>query len=199
MLAAAVAGYADYSTTDGRARVRATVHSMLMLVSLRALRRLAGDPGDRPDQPGAADRPVDRRLPDPGRAARTSAATSSTSWATWSTATPGARRARSGSRWRWARSPRERLVKARLGIQDLVLVRTGDTILALHDQCAHAGGPLNEGTLVDGLRRVPLARLALRARHGPPATRPDGLRPADLRGPAGWRPAATRRGGLVQA
>ena len=34
MLAAALAGFADYSTTDGRARVRATVHSSLMLVSL---------------------------------------------------------------------------------------------------------------------------------------------------------------------
>ena len=34
MVAAAAAGYADYSTTDGRARIRATVHSSLMLVSL---------------------------------------------------------------------------------------------------------------------------------------------------------------------
>ena len=34
MIASALAGYADYSTTDGRARVRATVHSSLMLVSL---------------------------------------------------------------------------------------------------------------------------------------------------------------------
>jgi uncharacterized membrane protein len=34
MLAAAFAGFADYSTTDGRARVRATVHSSLIVVSL---------------------------------------------------------------------------------------------------------------------------------------------------------------------
>src|ERR1022692_3256655 len=34
MVASALAGYADFSTTDGRARVRATVHSALMLVSL---------------------------------------------------------------------------------------------------------------------------------------------------------------------
>ncbi len=34
MLASALAGYADYSTTDGRARVRATVHSTVMLISL---------------------------------------------------------------------------------------------------------------------------------------------------------------------
>ena len=31
-----------------------------------------------------------------------------------------------------------------------MLVRHGDAILALHDVCAHAGGPLNEGRLVDG-------------------------------------------------
>jgi nitrite reductase/ring-hydroxylating ferredoxin subunit len=42
------------------------------------------------------------------------------------------------------------LVKAKLGINQLVLVRQGETILALHDTCAHAGGPLNEGKLLDG-------------------------------------------------
>jgi nitrite reductase/ring-hydroxylating ferredoxin subunit len=47
------------------------------------------------------------------------------------------------------------LVKARLGIQDLVLIRTGETILALHNQCAHAGGPLNEGTIVAGCVECP--------------------------------------------
>jgi len=41
-------------------------------------------------------------------------------------------------------------VRARLGLQNLVLVRQGTTILALHDQCAHAGGPLSGGRLVDG-------------------------------------------------
>ena len=33
----------------------------------------------------------------------------------------------------------------------LVLVRQGEKILALHDVCAHAGGPLNEGKLADGV------------------------------------------------
>jgi nitrite reductase/ring-hydroxylating ferredoxin subunit len=34
--------------------------------------------------------------------------------------------------------------------QNLVLVRQGETIHALHDQCARAGGPLSGGTIVDG-------------------------------------------------
>jgi nitrite reductase/ring-hydroxylating ferredoxin subunit len=44
--------------------------------------------------------------------------------------------------------PEGTLVKAKLGINQLVLVRTGEAVLALHDQCAHAGGPLSGGTLV---------------------------------------------------
>jgi nitrite reductase/ring-hydroxylating ferredoxin subunit len=45
--------------------------------------------------------------------------------------------------------------KLRAGINDLVVVREGDRILALHAQCAHAGGPLAEGTLVDGQIQCP--------------------------------------------
>ena len=44
--------------------------------------------------------------------------------------------------------PEGTLVKAKLGINNLVLVRQGETILALHEQCAHAGGPLSAGTIV---------------------------------------------------
>src|SRR4029453_7754352 len=39
--------------------------------------------------------------------------------------------------------------KVKAGINDLAVVRNGDTILALHAQCAHAGGPLAEGELVE--------------------------------------------------
>ena len=41
MLAAAVTGAADYTDTDGTARVRATVHSTLMVVALAAAADLA--------------------------------------------------------------------------------------------------------------------------------------------------------------
>jgi nitrite reductase/ring-hydroxylating ferredoxin subunit len=51
--------------------------------------------------------------------------------------------------------PEGRPIKAKLGINQLVLVRQGDRILALHDVCAHAGGPLNEGKLVDGAIECP--------------------------------------------
>jgi len=51
--------------------------------------------------------------------------------------------------------PEGKPVKATLGINQLVLVRQGGTILALHDTCAHAGGPLNEGKLVDGQVECP--------------------------------------------
>jgi nitrite reductase/ring-hydroxylating ferredoxin subunit len=43
----------------------------------------------------------------------------------------------------------------RAGISDLVVVRIGDTVHALHAVCAHAGGPLNEGTIVDGCVECP--------------------------------------------
>ena len=45
--------------------------------------------------------------------------------------------------------------KAKAGINDLVLVRMGDTIHALHATCAHAGGPLPQGTIVDGCIECP--------------------------------------------
>ena len=154
MLASALAGYADYSTTDGRARVRATVHSAVMLVSLAiyvvslAIRAtgptnralpialsivayviLAGGAFVGGDVVFVLGNMVDRHA--------------------WRS---------SGTKWQ----PLEvgeiaegSLVKAKLGIQDLLLIRTGDTILALHNQCAHAGGPLNEGTLVDGCVECP--------------------------------------------
>jgi nitrite reductase/ring-hydroxylating ferredoxin subunit len=51
--------------------------------------------------------------------------------------------------------PEGRPIKAKLGINQLVLVRQGERILALHDVCAHAGGPLNEGRLVDGAIECP--------------------------------------------
>jgi nitrite reductase/ring-hydroxylating ferredoxin subunit/uncharacterized membrane protein len=46
--------------------------------------------------------------------------------------------------------PEGRPVKGKLGINTLALVRQGQTVLALHDTCAHAGGPLSGGTLTNG-------------------------------------------------
>jgi nitrite reductase/ring-hydroxylating ferredoxin subunit/uncharacterized membrane protein len=44
--------------------------------------------------------------------------------------------------------PDRQPTKAKVGAQTLVLVRTGDTIQALHDTCAHAGCSLSEGKIV---------------------------------------------------
>jgi nitrite reductase/ring-hydroxylating ferredoxin subunit len=62
--------------------------------------------------------------------------------------------------------------KMRAGINDLVVVRTGATINALHAVCAHAGGPLAEGRIVDGCVECPWHASRFRltdglARQGP--------------------------------
>ena len=46
--------------------------------------------------------------------------------------------------------PEGQLVGASLGTERLVLLREGDRIRALHAVCAHEGGPLDQGTIVDG-------------------------------------------------
>ncbi len=154
MIASALAGYADYSTTDGRARVRATVHSSLMLVSLViyvvSLAIRATGPTSRTlpialsivaylilaagafvggDVVYALGNMVDRHA--------------------WRPA---------GAKWQSldvGEIAEGTLVKAKAGTQALVLIRSGDTIQALHDLCAHAGGPLSEGTIVMGCVECP--------------------------------------------
>jgi nitrite reductase/ring-hydroxylating ferredoxin subunit len=44
---------------------------------------------------------------------------------------------------------------AKAGAQSLVVVRDGSTVYALHAQCAHAGGPLANGRIVDGCIECP--------------------------------------------
>jgi nitrite reductase/ring-hydroxylating ferredoxin subunit/uncharacterized membrane protein len=164
VLAAALAGSADYADTDGRARERATLHATLMVLALvlyaiSLLLRLGGE--------GALD-------PVPATAGWLSVAS-------FSILSAGAyvggdvvyllgnmvnRHAFRGAGAKWialepaevdgdGEIPEGRPIKAKLGINQLVLVRQGDRILALHDTCAHAGGPLNEGKLVDGVIKCP--------------------------------------------
>jgi nitrite reductase/ring-hydroxylating ferredoxin subunit/uncharacterized membrane protein len=155
MLAAALAGFADYADTDGKARERATLHSSLMLLALLGyLVSLAFRLGSGPVA---------------------SAAGVWLSVLSFVVLSAGAyvggdvvyvlgnmvsRHAFRGAGTKWiALEPAESdggeipegvLVKAKLGINTLVLVRQGEKILALHDTCAHAGGPLNEGKLLEG-------------------------------------------------
>jgi nitrite reductase/ring-hydroxylating ferredoxin subunit/uncharacterized membrane protein len=162
MLGAALAGYADYADTDGKARERATLHSTLMLVALVGY-------------------VLSLWLRLPIEDGRTGPAAIGLSLGSFLVLAAGAyvggdvvyvlgnmvsRHAFRGAGTKWiALEPAElddagaipegRPVKAKLGINQLVLVRQGERILALHDTCAHAGGPLNEGKVVDGTIECP--------------------------------------------
>jgi nitrite reductase/ring-hydroxylating ferredoxin subunit/uncharacterized membrane protein len=177
MLAAALAGFADYADTDGKARERATLHSTLMVVALVGyILSLV------------------LRLPGPGSQlfATSSAGPIWVSIASFLVLSAGAyvggdvvyvlgnmvsRHAFRGAGTKWiALEPAEldqagaipegRPIKAKLGINQLVLVRQGDRILALHDTCAHAGGPLNEGKVVDGTIECPWHASRYRLENG---------------------------------
>ena len=51
--------------------------------------------------------------------------------------------------------PEGKPTAAKAGTQSLVVVRDGETVYALHAQCAHAGGPLPSGKIVDGCIECP--------------------------------------------
>lgn len=157
IVAAATTGLADYTDTDGTARMRATVHAVLMTTALVlfaiSLVIRAGNPLDRSApfillvlgylviSVGAA---VGGDL-------------------VYLIGTQVNRHAWRGAGTKWvpldlgalADIPEGGPTKVKAGINTLILVRTGDTILALHETCAHAGGPLAEGTLVDGCIQCP--------------------------------------------
>ena len=65
-----------------------------------------------------------------------------------------------GTKWKAldvSEVPAGKLVKAKTTTDTLVLFREADggPIQALHGVCAHAGGPLDKGTLVDGCVECP--------------------------------------------
>ena len=155
MLAAALAGLADYSDTDGAARERATLHGTLMVVALLlyvvsfVLRQ-----GQSPPWPAAIAFSLAGFLV-------ISAGAYVGGEVVFALGNMVSRHAFRGAGTKWitlepaeadadGNIPEGRPVKGKLGINTLVLVRQGETILALHDQCAHAGGPLSGGTLEDG-------------------------------------------------
>ena len=174
MIAAAVAGLADYTDTDGTARTRATLHATLMTVALlvyvvsMAIR--AGGP---------AGRGLPIGLSIVGFALLTAGAFVGGD-VVYRLGNMVNRHAWRGGGSKWlplepaaeGDLPEGVPVKAKRGINALVLVRQGETVYALHDQCAHAGGPLWGGTVVDGCIECPWhgSRFALadgRLRRGP--------------------------------
>jgi nitrite reductase/ring-hydroxylating ferredoxin subunit/uncharacterized membrane protein len=191
MLAAAVTGAADYATTDGSARVRATLHSTLMVVALVvlavSLALRAGDP---------LDRTVPVVLAVIGAMIVTAGAYVGGD-VVYVLGNMVSRHAFRGAGAKWVRldtgdvTDLTTLVlatptRARAGINDLVLVRMGASVHALHAVCAHAGGPLAEGTVVDGCLECPWHASRFRLADGRVARGPAvydqpayELRPAD--------------------
>lgn len=157
IVATAVTGLADYTDVAGTARSRATVHATVMTTALVlfvvSLLLRAGDPDDRA---------VPIALLVIGYLVLTLGAEIGGDLV-YLIGTNVNRHAWRGAGTKWVPLdlgdltdiPEGGPTKVKAGINTLILVRTGETILALHEQCAHAGGPLSEGTLVDGCIQCP--------------------------------------------
>jgi nitrite reductase/ring-hydroxylating ferredoxin subunit/uncharacterized membrane protein len=157
IVATAVTGLADYTDVDGTARSRATVHATVMttalVVFLISLLIRAGNP---------ADRVVPIVLLVIGYLLLTIGAEIGGDLV-YLIGTHVNRHAWRGAGTKWVTLdlgdltdiPEGGPTKVKAGINTLILVRTGDSILALHEQCAHAGGPLSQGTLVDDCIQCP--------------------------------------------
>jgi nitrite reductase/ring-hydroxylating ferredoxin subunit/uncharacterized membrane protein len=161
MLGAALAGFADYADTDGKARERATLHSSLMLLALLGyLVSLAFRLGSGPvaSAAGIWVSIVSFLI--------LSAAAYVGGDVVYLLGNMVSRHAFRGAGTKWialepaetegGEIPEGRPVKAKLGSNPLVLVREDERILALHDTCAHAGGSLSEGRVIDGVIECPL-------------------------------------------
>jgi nitrite reductase/ring-hydroxylating ferredoxin subunit/uncharacterized membrane protein len=157
IVATAVTGLADYTDVDGTARTRATVHATVMTTALVlfavSLVLRAGNPPDRT---------IPVVLLIVGYLVLTVGAEIGGDLV-YLIGTHVNRHAWRGAGTKWVTLdlgelediPEGGPTKAKAGINTLILVRTGETILALHEQCAHAGGPLSQGTLVDGCIQCP--------------------------------------------
>lgn len=168
MVAAAVTGLADYTDTDGTARMRATVHSTVMVVALVvfaiSLVIRAGNPPDRT---------VPVVLLVVGYLVISVGAAIGGDLV-YLIGTQVNRHAWRGAGAKWVPLdlgdltdiPEGGPTKAKAGPNTLILIRTGDTVLALHEQCAHAGGPLSEGRIVDGCIECPWHGSRFRLENG---------------------------------
>jgi nitrite reductase/ring-hydroxylating ferredoxin subunit/uncharacterized membrane protein len=157
MVASAVTGAADYTEVDGTARNRATVHSVIMVVALVlymiSLAIRSGSPADR--LAPILISLVAYLLLSLGAAIGGDLV--------YLIGTHVNRHAWRGAGAKWVKLelgeladiPEGGPTKLKAGINDLAVVREGDRILAVHAQCAHAGGPLAEGTLVGGVIECP--------------------------------------------
>jgi nitrite reductase/ring-hydroxylating ferredoxin subunit len=173
MLLSALSGLADYTDTDGTARTRATLHASLMVLALVILvvslvLRASGVSGDRT---------VPVVLGIVGLLLVTAGAFVGGD-IVYLLGNMVSRHAFRGAGTKWIALDLGSLTdladlaeatptKVRAGINDLVVVRIGETVHAMHAVCAHAGGPLEKGTIVDGCIQCPWhgARYRLRDAH----------------------------------
>jgi nitrite reductase/ring-hydroxylating ferredoxin subunit len=154
MAAAALSGIADYTDTDGLARMRATVHNTVMIVTLvvyvvSLVMRLGG-PADRTpaivtglfaavlltvgayvggEVVYALGNMIDRHAWRRG----------ATDWVSLDLSGVG----------------EATLTRVMAGEHPLLVVRYGDTVYAMDESCAHAGAPLSEGKIIDGQIQCP--------------------------------------------
>jgi nitrite reductase/ring-hydroxylating ferredoxin subunit/uncharacterized membrane protein len=154
MVASAVTGLADYADTDGTARTRATLHGSIMVVALvlsgLSLVLRGGAAGNDAGAVAIGLLVVAFLLLSAGAyvggdvvfvlgnmVSRHAFRGPGTKWIRLDT----------GGITDLAALPEATPHKMKAGINDLVVVRLGDTVHALHQVCAHAGGPLAEGTV----------------------------------------------------
>lgn len=178
VLASAVTGVADYADTDGRARVRATTHGTVMIVgsglTVGSLILRGG---------GAVDAALPTMLLIVGFLVLSAGAYIGGD-VVFALGNMVDRHAFRGPGTKWVKLetgdvadladlPEATPTKVRAGINDLVAVRIGTAIHLLHATCAHAGGPLDQGTVTrDGCIECPwhASRFRLadgRVRQGP--------------------------------
>ncbi len=156
MLAAAVAGYADYIDLEGRSKRVGSLHSTSMLlaavlyfISLGARLAWWGSPGNAVLTVWTADSGL--LLVVIGGYLGGDLV--------FNLGTQVDRHAWRGGGTKWQALdvdsvPEDKPTKAKAGAQTLVVVRRGEKIFALHDTCAHQGCSLSEGKLVDDGRRI---------------------------------------------
>ena len=155
-LAAAVSGLADYSDTDGKPRMVATVHATLNTLALVAyvvslVMRVGNPDGDRL----AA---IIIALVGYGLLIAGAWVGGEIVFALGNMVNRHAWRFSGTPNWiklDVSDVPEGVPTQAKAGAQSLVLVREGSTVYALHDVCAHAGGPLSKGRLVEGCIECP--------------------------------------------
>jgi nitrite reductase/ring-hydroxylating ferredoxin subunit/uncharacterized membrane protein len=155
MLAAMGAGLADLAETDGRRRTRAAIHAALMFIALilfvvSLVLRASGP-----------DRTIPFLLLIVGFLV-VSLGAHTGGLIVYAMGNMVDRHAflPSSSRWASLDAPAELPegvpVGAQMGTEPLTLVRLAGAVHALHAACAHAGGPLGQGAVVDGCLQCPL-------------------------------------------